>query len=490
MYDPIIITLLLYFLVLCSSGYFVGRSLTHTSDYLLAGRSLSAPLVALGVGATDMSAWLMMSVPGLVFMHGMNQIWMPIALLVGAYCNWRFVAQRLRIYTHLLDDALTLPTFFYRRLGKQGEGLSVLMALINVLAFTGYVAAGFVGTALLVQSIMHVDYDVALALSVAVMLVYTLLGGFLALNRVDFFQGLWILICLWWVPWVVWQGLPDLQGSIDTIESVNSNFFTTWSQLPWWALASQLAWGIGYFGQPHILSRFMAIACPYSLNSARRIAIGWMGLAMLGAILVGAVGRLYFSEGNLDNPETIFLVLAKGWFSPWLTGLILASVLSAIMSTATAQLLSAASAAAEDCYLHFCSIQATQKGRLFYNRMAVIITGVAAALLAWSVEHAVLPLIERAWACLGATFGPVMLASLYWRHLTYRGALWGMITALMVIVLWLFGKHYHFSDVFELYELVPAFFSNSMVLYCVSRYTSTPDKGITKDFDGMLQQLK
>ncbi len=441
-------------------------------DYMLGGRSLSGPIAALGAGASDMSSWLLLALPGAVMLHGLNQIWLPIGLALGAYLNWQIVAKRLRVYTEVAKDSITIPSYFENRFHDTTGMLRLLTALVILIFFTFYTASGFVAGGLLFSSTFHVGYTTGLVLTAAIILIYTCIGGFLAISWIDFFQGCLMFIALLVVPITVLYHLGSLQGSLSTITHQSSVYLNAFKGTSFIGVISLFAWGLGYFGQPHILVRFMATKSAKTIPQAQFICMTWMCLALLGAVFTGLLGIAFFAPNGLSNPETVFLVLAESLFNPWIAGLLLAAVLSATMSTASAQLLASSSAVAEDFYHKFIRPDAKARELLWVSRLIVLVIAVIAVLLSLNPKSSILALVGYAWAGLGASFGPIIVLSLFWKRMNLTGAFLGIIIGALTVIIWPHFKSY--GGIFALYELLPGFVFACIGVYVGSMLTKAP----------------
>ena len=445
-------------------GFYANIRNKNISDYILGGRDLSGPIVALGVGASDMSSWLLMALPGAVLVHGLNQIWLPIGLCLGAYCNWRFVADRLRTYSEKANNALTLPAYFAGRFPDKALLLRAITAVIVLVFFSFYTSAGFVAGAFLLKMIFHVHYQIGLLISAGVIVIYTTVGGFFAISWIDFFQGCLMFLSLLIVPTFTFHHLHSWEPALLPIWHQAMGYFNPFHDFSIVAMLSLLAWGLGYFGQPHILVRFMSVRSTRELPLARYICMLWMSIALFGAVVTGVVGHAFFTGTQvLDNPENVFIRLAYLLFNPWVAGILISAVLSAIMSTSSAQLLASASALIEDLYHPFINKKATPRQMMVGARLAVIIVSVCSYALGMHPDGTILKLVSYAWAGLGAAFGPVIIFSLYWKRMTSNSAMYGMAVGAIVVIAWELLGHY-FHGVFDLYSLIPGFFANTLVI--------------------------
>ncbi len=478
----LIITFGLYIFVIFSIGYFAIHRNKTLADYVLGGRSLSGPVAALGAGASDMSSWLLLALPGAFLAHGINQIWLPIGLSIGAYLNWQFVAKRLRIYTEIAGDSLTVPSFFHNRFQDKTHILKTLTALVVLIFFTFYASASFVSIGLLFHTVFGLSYAKSLMIGSRIIMFYTILGGFLAISWIDFFQGSLVFVALLTVPAVTLYALHGLHPTLDLIQAQGANFSNAFSDISIVGIISLLAWGLGYFGQPHILVRFMAARNHKTIPQAQFICMTWMILSLFGALFTGFFAIAYFAGSPLANPETAFLYLAKDLFNPWITGVLLAAVLSANMSTTSAQLLSSSSAITEDLYHTFFRRKASQKELVLVGRSGVLcVTAVAFYLAQDPHNNSILNLVAHAWAGLGASFGPVILISLFWPRMTRNGAFAGMLVGALTVMIWP-----KISAIHAMYELLPGFIFASLAIFIVSLLDKPPSQAVRAKFAKVL----
>ena len=479
------IVLAIYFLIVFAIGIVAARATKGNSDYVLGGRSLSPAVTALGAGASDMSGWLLLGLPGAVFVSGLDQLWLPVGLTIGAYLNWRFVAKKLRIYTENVGDALTIPSYFDARFGHGNRVLRLMTAVVILIFFTLYAAAGFVSGAFLFQALFHLPYHQAVWFGAIFLVAYTAIGGFLAVNWVDFFQGSLMFFALLITPITVWYHLDHSMASsslpVHYFSAISSHTSTI-------GIVSLLAWGLGYFGQPHILVRFMAIRDVKGMSVARRICMSWMVVSLLGAFAVGITGAMYYAtRGHSFDNEMVFLELAKGLFPTWVTAILFAAVLSAVMSTIAAQLLASSSALTEDI-AHFFHIDLSDKSKVWLGRAAVVAVSLVAMIFASDPKSTILSIVGNAWAGMGAAFGPVILFSLFWRRCTTSGAIAAMIVGAAVVIGWIWAHStWPHSTLFSLYEIVPGFILASIALVVVSLKSEQPCEKTLHHFDEVSQ---
>ena len=478
---------ILYILVIISLGIISSFYTTSIKDYMLGGRSLSGPVAALGAGASDMSSWLLLAFPGLVMVHGVNQIWLPLGLILGAWLNWKFIAKRLRLYTEIAGDSITIPSFLENRFHNKNGLLRVISAIVILIFFTFYTSAGLVSGGLLFQSIFSVEYLVGVYITASVIVLYTCLGGFLAISWIDFFQGILMLFALIIMPLLLYNSMGGFNNIIDIIGNKSLSYLSIFDGVTYYTIISLISWGLGYFGQPHILVRFMATKSTSAIESAKLICMSWMTIALFGAFSIGFFSiSLYFSQ-SIENPESIFLILSEKLFNPWISGILLSAVLSAIMSTASAQLLSSSSAVVEDFYHKKFRTKARNKELMFVSRVVVLLIAVIAVFIAKNHSNSIFNLVSYAWAGLGASFGPIILLSLFYKKTNTIGSIFGMISGTLVVILWPFLKE--LKGVFSLYELLPAFIFSCVVIMIVSTLTSQQNDKINTEYETMKKLL-
>ncbi|GAA5191273.1 sodium/proline symporter PutP [Ferrimonas gelatinilytica] len=441
------ITFFAYLIFLLVIGILAYKKTNTTSDYILGGRQMGPAVTALSVGASDMSGWLLLGLPGAIYLSGLSEAWIGIGLVLGAWINWHLVAKRLRIYTEFTRDSLTLPDYLETRFGDSGV-LRLVAASTILLFFIFYTSSGLVGGAILFEQVFNLDYTTALMVGSAIIVSYTFVGGYFAVSWTDFFQGILMLIALLLVPAVVFLGND---APAQTLEPGMLDLLP--EELSALAIISLMAWGLGYFGQPHILARFMAIGKVEDLPRSRRIAMSWMLISLLGALATGLAGVIHFNGGALDNAETVFIELSRVLFNPWIAGFLVAAILSAIMSTIDSQLLVCSSVVTEDFYKKWLRPNADDREKVMVGRLTVLAVAVIATLIALDPQTSVLGLVSYAWAGFGAAFGPVILLSLYWHGFSRTGAIATIITGAATVVIWkpLSG------GLFDLYEILPGF---------------------------------
>jgi sodium/proline symporter len=489
-----LLAICVYLAGMLAIGYFAFRQTSDLDDYMLAGRGLRPGVAALSAGASDMSGWLLMGLPGAIYASGLVESWIAIGLTIGAWLNWKFVAPRLRSYTEVAQNAITIPSFFEKRLKDNSHILRISASVVVLVFFTFYVSSGMVAAGKFFESSFGWHYMAGMATVAVVTLTYTLFGGFLGATLTDVAQGLLMFAALVAVPIVAVFRTGGIGTTVDRMRDVNPdalNLFTGFDEgnnLVWaLGIFSTAAWGLGYFGQPHIIVRFMALRTPQDARAGRRIGIGWMVLTALGAICTALIGLAYFSDkpaSALEDPETVFLLLSQIFFHPFIAGLVLAAVLAAIMSTISSQLIVSSSALVEDLY-NIVGRETTARKQVILGRSGVLVIAVIAFLIALNRDSSVLQLVSFAWAGFGAAFGPLVLLSLYWRGLTAPGAIAGLAVATVTVFVW--GKTAALHD--HMYEIVPAFLLNIIVAVIVSRLTARENSVIDDEFALMEEQV-
>ncbi|WP_086608926.1 sodium/proline symporter PutP [Erythrobacter donghaensis] len=471
-----------YFVLMIAIGLYAWRKSTDSSEgYLLAGRNLPPAVAALSAGASDMSGWLLLGLPGALYAAGLVEAWIGIGLFVGALANWIIVAPRLREQTERIGNALTIPQFLANRFPERGIMLRVTSAVIIVAFFTVYTAAGLVGGGKLFETAfagilpntMFSDYMLGILITAGIVLAYTMVGGFLAVSLTDFVQGLIMMVALIVMPLVVMFGPGGSAGG--SLKEVPVEGFLDITQgLTAIGFISAVTWGLGYFGQPHIIVRFMAIDKVKNVPRAAAYGMGWMGIALVGALGLGLAGRAYVERNGLvvEDPETIFIVLAQLLFHPAVTGFLYAALLAAIMSTISSQLLVSSSSLTEDFYRLFLRRNASEREAVNVSRVAVALVAIAACLLASDPNSEVLGLVSNAWAGFGAAFGPLILLALTWDKMTGAGAVAGLVTGAAVVAAWIaLSWNKAFLGGPGLYEIVPGFAAAMLAIVVVSLAT-------------------
>lgn len=487
---PMLVTFLVYIFGMVLIGLLAYRATNNFDDYILGGRSLGSVVTALSAGASDMSGWLLMGLPGAIFLSGISESWIAIGLTIGAYLNWKLVAGRLRVHTEANNNALTLPDYFTSRFEDNSKLLRVISAVVILVFFTIYCASGIVAGARLFESTFGMSYETALWAGAAATILYTFIGGFLAVSWTDTVQASLMIFALILTPVFVILAVGGIDTSMMVIEAKNPANLDMLKGLNLVAILSLLGWGLGYFGQPHILARFMAADSHRTIRSARRISMAWMILCLAGTIAVGFFGIAYFANnpaqaGNVsENGERVFIELAMILFNPWVAGILMSAILAAVMSTLSCQLLVCSSAITEDFYKAFLRKGASQRELVWVGRVMVLVVALIAIALAANPENRVLGLVSYAWAGFGAAFGPVVLFSVTWSRMTRNGALAGMLIGAITVLVW---KQYGWLD---LYEIIPGFLFASIAIVLVSLMGGKPSAAMTERFDQAEAEFK
>ncbi|MGJ0125301.1 sodium/proline symporter PutP [Campylobacter coli] len=485
---PIAIMFVAYAALMLYIGFYFYRQNKNTEDYFLGGRSLGPVVSALSAGASDMSGWLLMGLPGALYASGLIESYIAIGLSVGALLNWSFVAKRLRIYTSVIANSITIPDYFETRFDDDKHILRIVCAIVILIFFTFYVSSGLVGGAKLFEATFGIRYEYALTTGTLIIVAYTFLGGYKAVCWTDLLQGLLMMGALIVVPAVMLYHLGGFGEAMAVIEEIKPNALSMGEGIGALSIVSALAWGLGYFGQPHILVRFMSIRSTKDIPTATFVGISWMVISLIGACFIGLLGIAYVHkfELTLQDPEKIFIVMSQLLFNPWIAGILLSAILAAIMSTASSQLLVSSSTIAEDFYKRIFNKEASNKTVMNLGRIGVLLVALVAFVISTDKESSVLSIVAYAWAGFGASFGSVMLFSLFWSRMTRIGAILGMITGAVMVVLW---KNYlaEFFN-FPIYEIVPGFVAASAVIIIASLLTQVRP-GTKAAYERMLKEL-
>ncbi len=484
-----------YLLFMLVIGFLTANKTKDFSDYILGGRKLGKWSTALSAQASDMSGWLLLGLPGAIYLSGLVEAWVAIGLAIGTYLNWKVVAKRLRVYTEVAGNSLTIPDYLENRFEDKTRVLRTVPALVIIFFFAVYTSSQFAAGAKLFSAILGVDYQKALIIGSIVIIGYTLLGGFLAVTFTDVIQGILMFIALVIVPIYAIATLGGWDVISQNASAVDVNFLNMFKTMGGKgvsiiAILSGLAWGLGYCGQPHILARFMAIEKPEQLKASRRIACVWVAITLVASVFVGIVGRTYFKT-PLSDPEYVFMYMVDGMFPAVIAGIFLAAILAASMSTADSQLLVTTSSIAEDIYKQFSKKDVSDKKLLSVSRISLAIVSIIAVVIAWNPNSSVFGLVSYAWAGLGAAFGPVILVSLFWKRMNRQGAIAGMASGALTVIIWnLLESNFSNVSLFSLYELLPAFVVSVICIFAVSKLTSEPEQSVLDTFDKAQEKIK
>lgn len=482
-----IVILALYLIGMIVIGVVYYKKTEDFSDYILGGRELGPWTAALSAQASDMSGWLLIGLPGAAYLAGIEAAWIAIGLALGTYINWRIVAVRLRSYTEVSGDSLTLSDFFENRFRDNTNILRTVSSLVIIIFFTVYTSAQFSAGAKLFETLMGLDYTVALLLGAAVIIVYTFLGGFMAVSFTDFIQGMLMFFALAVMPFIMIAELGGFGNAFENLRQVDPHFLNIMKStagggtISFIAVVSNIAWGLGYFGQPHILVRFMAIGSTQQIKISRKIAMIWVTISLAASVFIGILGRIYMP--NIVDPEKIFMLSVDTLLGPILAGLFLSAILAASMSTADSQLLVTASAVSEDIYKKYINKDATDDQLIKVGRLSVIVIALIAIAIAFNPDSSVFELVAYAWAGLGASFGPLILFALFWKRTNKWGAIAGLISGAVVVIGWIQIAKISSLTIFRLYELIPGFIVSCLFIYFVSLATEEPSQEILDEYD-------
>ena len=455
-----LLVILLYFIIIILIGIFTTKKVKTSKDFALGGRKLNPISTALGAGAADMSGWIMMALPGAVLLNGIQEIWLPIGLSIGAYLNWQFIARRIRVNTKKYGDSITISSYLSNRFNDNSKILKITVSIITTIFFIIYIASALVALSFLIETYTKFNYLFCLIFSSAFVLLYTSLGGLTTINKIDVIQGTLMLFSLLLVPITI-----IFKYDFNNINNINLNITNPFSNLNYISIISLLSWGLGYFGQPHILVRFMAIDKSKTLNISKNICMSWMILSLIGSFFIGLFGRLLFTDINNINPETIFLLSADALFPNWLSGVILAAVISAIMSTISAQLHATSCSLTENF-----SIKILNKlNKVWIIRIIMFFIIFISATYASNPQNTVLQLVSLAWAGLGSAFGPTILFSLYSKKMNKLSALCGIFSGGFTVIVWHALKSY--GGIFNLYEIIPGFSISCLTIFIFNHFT-------------------
>ena len=486
----ILLAFILYLAVMMAIGIYYSRKQKKLSQYILGDRKLGPWVTSMSAEASDMSGWMLMGLPGYAYLHGLSAFWTGFGLIAGTWANWVLTAKRLRHYTEIANNSLTIPDYLSNRFDDKKNGLRFICALFIILFFVIYTSSGFVSAGKLFNTIFGLPYFTALLVGAGVVIFYTFLGGFSAVSMTDFVQGAMMFFTVLYIPiaaTIVMGGPAPTAAALAGEGKDFFSFFPGSMDLVTLLIMmiSSLGWGLGYFGQPHILVRFMAISNPSELKKSTKIAMSWVILSLTFAVAIGIVGKAYLTV-PLENAdaERVFIVMAETLSTPFITGLIWSAILAAIMSTASAQLLVTASAVSKDLYQPFLRQQASEKELIFVSRLTVLIIAACSIYLASDPNSYIFAIVSYAWAGFGACFGPAVLLSLYWKRMTLKGAYAGIIVGGITVLIW---KQFAW---FDLYELVPGFLLSGAAIVFVSLMDSPPSLSVQRNFNKMIELSK
>ncbi len=493
---PMKYTFVIYTIAMIAIGLYAYVSTKNLSDYILGGRKMGTVVTALSAGASDMSGWLLMGLPGAVFAFGLSQSWIAIGLCCGAWLNWYIMAGRLRVHTEVCNDALTIPEYLTQRFQDNSRIISIVSAIIILIFFTIYCASGIVAGARLFETTFGLSYEHAIWYGAIATIAYVFIGGYLAVSWTDTVQATLMIFALILLPIFCFIAIDQVaNNSLSTMEILNKIEPSRWNLfegMSFVGIISLLAWGLGYFGQPHILARFMAADSAKTMKNARRVSMIWMVFCLMGAVTTGFFGYAFFSEISswkaagvvFENNEMVFLEATKILFNPWVAGVVLSAVLAAVMSTLSCQLLVCSSTLTEDLYKGLVRPKASQKELVWFGRAMVLVIALVAIALAQDPNSHILALVSYAWAGFGAAFGPVILLSVLWKRMTRRGAIAGMLVGAITIILWTTGfGGQSLAQITGLYEIIPGFILATIAIIIASKMDKEPSNLMVERFE-------
>lgn len=497
---PVLLAFLLYLAVMLGIGFYFTNKSKKMSDYFLAGRGLNSWVTAMSAQASDMSGWLLMGLPGAAYATGMGNYWIAIGLAIGTILNWAFVAKPLRRFTEVCGDSITIPQYLQNRFKTDSPVVRMVCAVVIFIFFLVYTTSAFVSGGKLFQVVFNIDptnetyTKAAVIISALIIIIYTFLGGFNAVAWTDFVQGMLMVITIVALPIALISNTPgfssEMLNSIPKIVSEGgdtSGYMSMVSGMRPVDIISNLAWAFGYFGMPHILVRFMAIKDTKSVKKSAIIAVVWVLISLTAAVLIGIVGRAYLdSQGVVlasSQMELIFITTVKKLFPSFLGGIFLSAVLASIMSTADSQLLVTASAVVNDFYTIIVKKESSEKKLMWISRISVIIISVIACILALNPNDSIMGIVSNAWAGFGAAFGPAIVLSLYWKRLTLKGTVAGIIGGAGTVVIWEYILPNIVPAADSLYSIIPGVIVSVILTVCVSLADKAPSKEVTDMFE-------
>lgn len=490
----IIVAFLCYLLMMVGIGIHSMKQTSTTEDYFLGGRGLSGWVAALSAQASDMSGWLLMGLPGSIYLGGTGRMWIAIGLFIGTVLNWILISKRLRRYTIVSGNSLTLPEFFENRYRDKKKIILTLSSVVITIFFLVYTASALASGGKLFNKVFGIDYHIAMLIGAIVILSYTFMGGFLAVSKTDFIQGSLMFVGLLTVPILAYQGLYEdfwcaLQAGGVTDPDYLNLFYVNGERYPLVSILSDLAWGLGYCGMPHILVRFMAVRNEKEIKKSTIIATVWVGFSLFASCMVGLIGRAYVR--GLEDSENVFIQMIQEVFDGniffvFIGGIFLCGILAAIMSTADSQLLVCASSASKDIYKNLLNPSAKDSHVLRVSRITVFVVAAIAILIAWNPDSSIMNLVSDAWAGLGSSFGPLVICSLFWKRANLPGAIAGILSGGIFVIVWdylpIIGGQTPYAAT-GIYSLLLGFFISLLCIIIVSLITKEPEKAIVDEFE-------
>lgn len=494
---PIILDFVFYSVLMLGIGFYFWKKNKTSEDYFIGDKGMGPIVSALSAGASDMSGWLLMGLPGAVLLYGLGKTYIAIGLSVGALINWMFVAKRLRIYTDVRKDCITIPDYFETRFSDDSHTLRIICAIVILIFFTIYISSGLVAGGKLFEELFSVKYEQAVITGTILIVVYTFVGGYKAVCWTDLIQGLLMMGALIIVPLVMINEIGGFSEAINIIiklgEESQKDYISMSKNLTLVGIISSLAWGLGYFGQPHIIVRFISIKSTKDIPIATFVGISWMVISLIGAILIGFIGIAYLYKFNIDllDKDRIFIVTSQLLFNPWISGILLSAILAAIMSTASSQLLVSSSTLAEDFYRKIFNKGAPAKIVMRVSRLSVLVVAIVAFIISADKNTSIIDIVGYAWAGFGASFGSVIIFSLFWKNMSRLGAILGMSFGALGVILWEHIDYFNIAKegIFELYSIIPGFLLAS-VFIIIGSMIQPVRQGTKKAYDDMLTKLK
>ncbi len=489
----ILIAFAIYLVAMIIVGIVCAKKNNDAADYFLGGRQLGGFVAALSAQASDMSGWLLMGLPGSIYAFGTGQIWIAVGLFIGTVCNWLFISKRLRRYTIRANNSLTLPAFFENRFHDKSRVLLLSSSIVIVIFFLVYTASALSAGGKLFSTVLGIDYTVALSIGAGVILVYTFFGGFFAVCATDFIQGMLMLVGLISVPIIAYILIGGDVAANIAVQEGTANFLNpvinASGETSVIDIVSQLAWGLGYMGMPHILVRFMAVRDEKELTKSKVVAITWVAISLFAACIIGIIGRAYLPA--IDDTEKVFIEMIEKIFVsefniPIIGGIFLCGILAAIMSTADSQLLVSASSVSSDIYKSVLKKDADDKKVLMVSRITVIVIAILAFLIALDPSNSIMDLVSDAWAGLGSAFGPLVICSLFWKRTNLPGAFLGIITGALTVIIWDYVPLVNGETIYVVtgvYSLLVGFFLSLAAIVIVSLCTKAPSEEILQEFE-------
>ncbi|MBQ1412033.1 MAG: sodium/proline symporter PutP [Clostridia bacterium] len=486
--------IILYFVLVIGVGIFFfvkSKKSESEKEYFLGGRNMNGLVAALSAGASDMSAWVLMGLPGSIYLYGVGKVWIAVGLMLGTIAAWIFVAPRLRRYSIVADDSITIPQFLTNRFMSQHKALQIICAVVFVIVYCVYSASSIVACGDLFKTVLGADPRIAMIVATAIIVLYTFLGGFNAVCWTDFFQGLLMLAALMLCPIIAVFALKAGSFTPGTSAALSENYYNVLSSgsFDWASIAdiiSGFGWGLGYFGMPHIIVRFIAIRSEKDMKRSRIVGSCWTTVILIMSAIVGLLGRQLFGDSLSDSQSLVFVTMVRTFFPAFLAGVLLSAIIAAAMSTADSQLLASSSAFSSDVYKSVIRKNASNKEMMWAGRIVVVVIAIVAFIIASSPScKGIMALVECAWGAFGAAFGPAILLALYWKRFTYSGAVAGIVTGFAVDMVW----YFFLSGTTGVYEIVPGFICGLIAAVVVSLLSKKPSQEVLDRFEQAKQPV-